>query len=470
VNRSTTASWVKLMAGAAAITLTLAACGGDDGDSDPDAADPDTSSEVASPSEPTDSEASSTESAAVTPPSGDITNDECAGNATSANFFKVGGILPITGTLSALGPPEISGVGLAVSDINAAGGVNGADACHNILDSGDSTDLSIVQASANQLVRGEPSVVIGAASSSVSEAVIDTFTDAQITQVSPANTAVSLSGISPFYFRTAPPDGVQGSALGTLIAQDGNQRLAFIVFNDTYGTGLRDAVQTTFEGSGGECVYGCKGDGDEFPAGQTTFQAEVAAATGANPDAIVVLAFEETGNIVPELANSGFDMSRTYYTDGNTQTYEETLPPGILEGAKGTIPGADSSDEFKARFNEWYQLAEGSELSDYSYSAESYDATILAALAATLGGANDSATIQENYAAVSGAIEGSTECLSYTECVDLLADGTDIKYTGPSGIGPINEQNDPSSAFVGIYQFNAQNVNELIGTVEGFSE
>jgi neutral amino acid transport system substrate-binding protein len=457
--RSTT---FRLAAAAAVSTLVLAACGGGDDEGNE-------ASESDSPSETTSETTGSTESSAPAP-TGEITNDECAGNVTSADSFKVGGILPITGTLSALGPPEIAGVGLAVSDINAAGGVNGAQACHNILDSGDSTDLSIVQASANQLVRGEPSVVIGAASSSVSEAVIDTFTDAQITQVSPANTAVSLSGISPFYFRTAPPDGVQGSALGTLIAQDGYQRLAFIVFNDTYGTGLRDAVQTTFEGSGGECVYGCTGDGDEFPAGQTTFQAEVAAATGANPDAIVVLAFEETGNIVPELANSGFDMSRTYYTDGNTQTYEETLPAGILEGAKGTIPGADSSDEFKARFNEWYQLAEGSDLSDYSYSAESYDATILAALAAAKGGANDSATVQENYAAVSGAVEGSTECMSYAECLELVTAGEDIKYTGPSGIGAINDQNDPSSAFVGIYQFNANNVNELVGTVEGFSE
>ena len=36
---------------------------------------------------------------------------------------------------------------------------------------------------------------------------------------------------------------------------------------------------------------------------------------------------------------------------------------------------------------------------------------------------------------------------------------TEIRYTGPSGIGPINEQNDPSSAFVGIYTFDENNKN-----------
>lgn len=452
MNRSKTAPWLRLIAATAALSLALVGCSSDDGGDGDSASDNDNSSESESP-----------DSNAAEP-----TDDPCAGSATSADSFKVGGILPITGNLAFLGPPEIAGVGLAVSDINAAEGVNGAQACHAIEDSGDSTDLSIVQASANKLVRGAPSVVIGAASSSVSEAVVGTFRDAQVTQVSPANTAVALSGISPFYFRTAPPDGVQGSALGTLISQDGYQKVAFLVFNDTYGTGLRDAVQTTIEGSGGECVYGCKGDGDEFPAGQTTFQSEVAAATASNPDAIVVLAFDETKAIVPELQASGFDMSKTYYTDGNTADYSEDLPEGVLEGAQGTIPGADAAQEFKDRVNAWNQLANGEDLTDYSYSAESYDATILAALAAAKGESNESTSVQENYAAVSGATDG-TECTSYAECLELIEAGEEIRYAGPSGIGPINDQNDPSSAFVGIYQFQADNTIELTTTVEGSS-
>ena len=215
------------------------------------------------------------------PPAPAFTNDVCAAGATSADSFKVGGILPLTGNLAFLGPPEVAGVGLAVSDINAAGGVNGAQACHDIQDSGDSTDLSISTATAKKLIQGKPSVVIGAASSSVSLNVVDTFANNKIVEVSPANTAVDLSGYSPFYFRTAPPDGVQGSALGTLISSDGYSKIGFLVFNDTYGTGLRDAVQATIEAGGGSCVYGCKGDGDEFPAGQTTFSAEVQAVTAA---------------------------------------------------------------------------------------------------------------------------------------------------------------------------------------------
>ena len=316
--------------------------------------------------------------------------------------------------------------------------------------------MSISSASAQTLIASKPSVVIGAASSSVSLNVVDSFADSKIVEISPANTAVDLSGYSPWYFRTAPPDEIQGNALGTLISSDGYQKIAFLVFNDTYGTGLRDVTQATIENAGGECVYGCKGEGDEFPAGQTTFSTEVGAALASNPDAIVILAFDETKAIVPELKGQGWDMSKTYYSDGNTSDFSKDFPKGTLEGAQGTVPGADTSAEFKARVNGWYSQSEGTELTDYLYAGESYDATMLAALAAIKGGDTSSQTIQKNLAAVSGATDG-TECTTFAECAELVSSGEEIYYHGPSGIGPINDENDPSSAFVGIYTFDGTN-------------
>jgi len=434
------------MAGTAVLSFALTACGDDSSDNSPSAEDTPSASDSAAAAD-------------------SFTNDECAASQTSADTLRVGGILPLTGNLAFLGPPEVSGVGLAVSDINAAK-VEGITACHDVQDSGDSTDMSVSTASAGTLIASKPSVVIGAASSSVSLNVVDTFADNKIVEVSPANTAVDLSGYSPWYFRTAPPDGVQGNALGTLISTDGYSKVGFLVFNDTYGTGLRNAVQATVEGAGGSCVYGCKGDGDEFPAGQTTFSAEVSGVLAAKPDAIVVLAFDETKSIVPELKAQGWDMAKTYFSDGNVADYSADFAEGTLDGAQGTIPGADPDQTFKDRLSGWAEMANGDPLKDFSYGAESYDATILAALAAVKGGATDSQTIQKNYAAVSGAT-GGEECKTFADCAALLKDGKEIKYSGPSGIGPIDDENDPSSAFIGIYTFNAQNKNELTSTVEG---
>ena len=77
-------------------------------------------------------------------------------------------------------------------------------------------------------------------------------------------------------------------------------------------------------------------------------------------------------------------------------------------------------------------------------------------LAAVRGEATDGATIQEHMAAVSGA-DGGTKCTGFAECLELLEGGEDIDYEAQSGVGPFNEDNDPSSAFVGVYQFNEDN-------------
>jgi len=390
-----------------------------------------------------------------------------APDTPSTDALKIGTILPLTGTLSYLNPPAESGVGLAVEDINAAGGVLDKDVSIDpATDSGDSNDMTVSSSAATKLVNAKVPVVIGAESSSVTLNVIDQLTSNCMVQISPANTATNLSGYSSHYFRTAPPDSVQGSALGQLITGDGNATVAFLVFNDTYGTGLRNTVQKAIEDSGGQVVYGGKGKGQEFPPGQTTFSSEVTAALAAKPDAIVVLAFDETKSIIPELKSQNADMSKIYMSDGNTADYSKDFDPGTLEGAQGTIPGASPKDELKQRLADFYKQSSGKELADYSYAAESYDATTLAALAAVKGKGTDSGTIQANMAAVSGA-DGGTKCETFKACKDLLDKGEDVQYTGPSGIGPFDSKNDPSSAYIGIYKFDGDNKPVYQSAIQG---
>jgi branched-chain amino acid transport system substrate-binding protein len=175
----------------------------------------------------------------------------------------------------------------------------------------------------------------------------------------------------------------------------------------------------------------------------------------------VVLAFEQTKQIIPELVAAGVDPATIYMVDGNTADYSEDFDPGTLEGAQGTIPGAFPSDEFQARLKEVDPA-----LTDYAYGPESYDATILAALAAVKGGATDGPTIQANMAAVSGA-DGGEECTTFADCVELIDAGEDIQYVGQAGVGPFNEDNDPSSAFIGVYKYGADNKNVWVKAVEG---
>jgi branched-chain amino acid transport system substrate-binding protein len=390
--------------------------------------------------------------------------------AAEAEPLKIGTILPVTGTLAFLGPPEIAGVGLAVEHINEAGGVLGQDVTVEWGDSGDTTDYAVSTNTATDLIGKGASAVIGAASSGVSLNVVDQFEEAGVMQISPANTATDLSGYGDFFARTAPPDTVQGAALGSLILDGGHTRVGFLVQNEAYGNGLRDNVQKAVEAGGGEVVYGGTGGGQEFAPGETNFGAQVTDLLAQQPDAIAIIAFEETVAIVNELVAQGWTFNgTTYFCDGNLSNYGDQFDPGTLEGVQGTLPGAQADESFREELNAWYSENEDGELEDYSYSAESYDATILAALAAVKGGATDGATISENIKAVSGA-NGGTEVKSFEEGVEALEAGDDIQYVGRSGIGPLNEANDPSSAFIGIYTYGSDNTYTYDRQIEGAIE
>lgn len=408
-----------------------------------------TSGESATPSEP-----ATTDPAAA-----------CVAGTPSTGPLQIATILPLTGNLAYLNPAAVAGSGLAVEDINAAGGVLDQDVIVDpVTDSGGGADMSVSTASAAEILGSDAQVVIGAESSGVTLNFVDSIVSDCRVQISPANTSTALSGYSSYYFRTAPPDSVQGPALANIILGDGNQKIAFLVFNDPYGTGLRDEIQTTLEDAGAEVVYGGTGEGSEFPPGQETFSSEVTAALATQPDAIVVLAFDETTKILPELAAQGWDLSKVYMSDGNTtSTYD--LPPGTLLNAKGTIPGSFPDDQFRPRLVDYYQKNENGKLVDFSYAAESYDSVVLAALAAQAGGGTDGPTIQANMAAVSGA-DGGEECKDYAACLALLKENKAIHYVGKSAIGPLNDKNEPSTAFISLYQFDNANFPQWVSSVE----
>lgn len=378
----------------------------------------------------------------------------------STEPLKMGTILPLTGSLAFLGPPEVAGVDLAVKEINEAGGVLGHDVTVTHLDAADTQQANIAPSNASQLISDGVTAIVGSASSAVTLNIIDDVVAAEVVLVSPASTATALSGYSDFFFRTAPPDSVQGNALGNLILEDGHTNVGILVFNDDYGTGLASVIKQTVEGQGGTITYG--NPGEEFDPAATNFSPEVEALMATNPDAVVVVTFDQIKQILPELEAASFDFSTLYLVDGNTTDFSTDMDPGVLVGAQGTIPGAEPSEEFKQLLDEVY----GKPLDSYAYGAESYDAAMLMALAAVHSGGTDGKSIQSSMAAVSGA-NGGTACTGFADCVELLEDGEEIIYQAVSGVGPFNAQGDPSAAYIGAFLYDDQNVPHWVSEVYG---
>jgi branched-chain amino acid transport system substrate-binding protein len=370
--------------------------------------------------------------------------------------LKIGTALPVTGTLAFLGPPEIAGVGLAAKQINEADLGIQVEVTYG--DSGD-TDNKAYATEIPRVLGAGVSAIIGAASSGVSKLFIDDVTGAGVIQFSPANTSADFTtwDDNDLYWRTAPSDVLQGEVLGNLIAEDGNATLGIIYLNDSYGTGLTEYTTEAFESAGGEVVAT-----SSFNTGDTSFDAQISEVTAANPDAIAIIAFDETKTIVPAL--SSFPSDKLYFVDGNLADYSADFAPGTLTGSKGTLPGLDTAelgtftDDLQA-----YVAEQGEpELKDFSYAAESYDAVMLLALAALEANSVDGADIAAKLQEVSGGSGDGEKVTDFATGAQAIIDGETIDYDGNSGPITFDENGDPTEATIGIFEYLEDNTYERI--------
>ena len=229
-------------------------------------------------------------------------------------MLTIGSILPQTGSLAFLGPPEFAAFDLAVADINAAGGVLGVPVVGIPGDSGDATTDTANQ-TVDRLLSQNVDAIIGAASSGVSLTVIDKITGAGVVQFSPANTSDTLTTYADngLYFRTAPPDLLQGSVIAGVIANDGAASVAIVARNDSYGTGLAASATAALEEAGVEVV-----DTLIYAEDAQTFDAEVAAVVAAGPEAVLLISFDEASKILTTMVEQGVGPTAipVYGTDG----------------------------------------------------------------------------------------------------------------------------------------------------------
>jgi branched-chain amino acid transport system substrate-binding protein len=442
------------------LSLTAAACGSDEAEpteapDDTEAAEEEAAEEPAeeeAAEEPAEEEAE--EEAAEEP-----AEEEAADS--SADPLVVGGLLPETGNLAFLGPPEIAGVNLAVKEINEAGGVLGQDVTYLPGDSGDNGDVA--NATVDRLLAEDVDAFIGAASSGVSLTVIDKITQAGVIHFSPANTSPTFTDYADndLYFRTAPSDVIQGAALADIMIADGNQSATFLVLNDSYGTGLLEFTKGPFEAQGGvvdlENIYDPKAE---------NFDDIVQAAVSADSDAIVIIGFDETSKILTGLIENGAGPAEKsiYGTDGNmgnalAGAFDD---PTVLTGMRGTLPGVDVEADF-ADFRDAL-LEVDPELIDFSYSAETYDAIVVMALAATIAGTSEAPVFATE---INDVTRGGEKCTTFVDCLALVEAGEDIDYDGVSGPLEFRDEGEPTQASILILEFDELGEIFVDGSVEG---
>ncbi|MCB0967705.1 MAG: amino acid ABC transporter substrate-binding protein, partial [Ilumatobacter sp.] len=183
------------------------------------------------------------------------------------------------------------------------------------------------------------------------------------------------------------------------------------------------------------------------------FSAEVDRVVSGDPEALVLIGFEESAKILTGLFEAGFSPAegkKIYLVDGNVgNALGEQLPAGSMEGIRGTLPSAEASADFQARL-----LEIDPDLTDFSYGPETYDAVVITALAAAIAGTDDPAMVAAH---INGVTRDGEKCTSFEECIALVDAGTDIDYDGPSGPQSFGPEGEPTEASFIIFTYDANN-------------
>jgi len=367
--------------------------------------------------------------------------------------LSVGTLLPKTGAMASFGPAAEAAAELAAGDINNADA--GITVTITSADSGDAkTDTSIE--STTTLLDGGASVIVGAISDNVSRKVLDQIVSAGAVEISPGNTSTDFTRAADhdLYWRTAPSCVLEGDAMGKQIAADGVKTLGVVYETGFCEPGLPEALTAAFERAGGKVAASVP-----YAAGTSDLTAQVATAIEAKPEAVVVVGSKGAQASVPALAAAKYDGSHLYFVGLSIANHSADIPAGAITGSIASMPGLDISKlgDFTDRL-----LDINPALKDFSYAAETYDAVVLAALAALAANSTKGADIAASLREVSGGEGKGTKASDFASAAKIILDGGTVDYDGVSGEITFDAKGDPQGAVIGMYRYGKDNAFERI--------
>ena len=355
--------------------------------------------------------------------------------------IKIGTVLPQTGQLAPIIEALENPIKMGTDEINA---VSSGLVSVEYGDSG--TDPNVASATVDKYLTGDFAGIIGAAASGVSLSIVDKVQGSEVAMCSGSNTAASLSSsdYDPYYSRTAPSDNLQGPVLADVVAGDAPASVAVLWRNDDYGVGFGQLVANDL---GGVVVLA---EGYDPQAGSFATEAQAVVASGA--EALVMITFEEGGQLLLDLESAGYEGS-IYVADGFKDTVGADQLGGntaLLDGIKGTAPSASPAngepgfvDRLEAAFPGTPTI----------FSAQMYDCLMTTVLAAQAAQSADPAVFVLEIANVT---QGGEKCSLFEDCFNLIMSGADIDYDGASGPLDFGPNNEPTIGTYDIFLYDAE--------------
>ncbi|HZG45057.1 MAG TPA: branched-chain amino acid ABC transporter substrate-binding protein [Allosphingosinicella sp.] len=189
----------------------------------------------------------------------------------------------MTGPNAWLGEQQQRGAEMAVSDLNAAGGVLGEQVRLSVVD--DACEVEQAVPAAEKLVSGAITVVVGHLCSGASIAASKIYAAAGLLQITPASTNPQLTELGySNVFRVCGRDDQQGLVAGSHLADRwAGKRIAILHDGSVYGKGLAEETRKELNRRGViEALY------DAYEPDQQDYLAVVAKLAAAKIDVLYV--------------------------------------------------------------------------------------------------------------------------------------------------------------------------------------
>lgn len=368
--------------------------------------------------------------------------------AGAEGALKLATLLPLTGDLAQYGGPMQESAALLIETVNGCGGALGQPV--ELLSEDDETNPAAGAAAMTKLAEVDRVAgVVGAAGSAVSAAAIDIAVRNQVVQISPSSTSPDFTDraakgeFNGFWFRTAPPDTFQGDALAQLAKEQGFQTVAVLSINNDYGNGLVQSFMPAFKAAGGTVVN--EASPTLYPPDATTFDSEVATAFSDQPDAVLIVAYPETGSLILKAAyeqglldgNTKILLTDGMKTDNLAELVGKTTDGNfIAAGVLGTAPsaGGPALQQFKDLYTAKFNRDPG------VYDPNSWDAAAILVLAAEAAKGTTGAALKDQIREV--ANPPGEEVTDVCQALSLIQEGKDINYQGASGTVDFNDNGD----------------------------
>ncbi|MBX3095030.1 MAG: ABC transporter substrate-binding protein [Cryobacterium sp.] len=363
--------------------------------------------------------------------------------------LRIGTLVPITGADAGIGLAQVAGVELAVREINEAGGVNGQPVVTFHRDSGDATSDKAIEAFAELVERGVD-VVIGPSSLDLAIKLAPLAVESGVMLISPSISDPAAGAIAAdgLFARTLPSARGDGSGIAAQLPP--RSRVAVVYFSDDTGRGIRDSLAEGLAATQSVVV-------STIALTPTMRNAETIVSQLRAADADFVVYAGSAGRsaqntlILAALAEAGL-ATTVWLSSSLIGAYD--VPVGALEGVSAVRAGGVTDAAFAARLR-----TADPRVTNWYTGAESYDAVILAALAAVVADDDGGVAIAR---ALGGVSRDGIPCLSWGHCLHVLdtadALGNDIDYQGRSGPIDLSNRGDAAQSHYSVWMFDASNV------------